>query len=60
MTIAFEPSFVDGLRARDTESGPVADIGLSLSFGVVGLLVGSARKLHSRKVLSASAYGLDG
>ena len=40
--IAFEPSFVDGLRAKDIECGPVADNGLSLSFGVVGSLVGSA------------------
>ena len=46
VTIAFERSFVDGLRVRDSECGPVADVGLSLSFGVVGLQVVSARKLH--------------
>ena len=40
--IAFEPSFVDGLRSTDIECGPVADNGLSLSFGVAGSLVGSA------------------
>ena len=40
--IAFEPSFVDGLRSKDIECGPVADNGLSLSFGAAGSLVGSA------------------
>ena len=41
VAIACEPSFVDGLRSKDIECGPVADNGLSLSFGVVGSLVGS-------------------
>ena len=46
MAIAFEPSFVDRLCERGTECGPVVDVGVSLSFGVVGLHVGSARKVH--------------